>query len=140
LRELDRTREAFEELTKRIDDQWISEWKKLEQDAMENRGEQLRIYDITTPKGLLLTVIQCLVTETYDSNRTELRRNPVRDVPTRTSSRRSLRDVKPFGDWFGPRGFPVSHSLNSTLKGLPMNIVQSILNHSQQVIEKSICF
>ena len=43
---------AAEELTKSVDnDQWISEWKKLEEVARTKRGNALMIYNVSYTPG-----------------------------------------------------------------------------------------
>lgn len=49
---LEAVRVAFEDLTNAIDDpSWIKEWKKLEAQAQEERGEALLIYNVSSIKG-----------------------------------------------------------------------------------------
>lgn len=46
---------AVEELTKSIgNSSWISEWKKLEEIARRNRGEDLMIYNVSHSPGMSL--------------------------------------------------------------------------------------
>jgi hypothetical protein len=42
---------ALDELTDRISDDWITEWKKLEEKAMRERGDALKIYDVAETRG-----------------------------------------------------------------------------------------
>jgi|HubBroStandDraft_1064217.scaffolds.fasta_scaffold11432_7 hypothetical protein len=42
---------ALDELTDRISDEWIAEWKELEAKAMQERGDALKIYDIAETQG-----------------------------------------------------------------------------------------
>jgi hypothetical protein len=56
LQDLKVTKLAFEEMNDRIDDGWLSEWKQLEKDAMEKRGELLRIYDVADNNGMRFTI------------------------------------------------------------------------------------
>ena len=42
---------AVEDLTKSIDDHWISEWKELEEVARIKRGEELMIYNVSHAPG-----------------------------------------------------------------------------------------
>jgi hypothetical protein len=42
---------AYQELTARLDTNWIDEWMKQESNAMRNRGEALQIYNVSSPKG-----------------------------------------------------------------------------------------
>jgi len=44
------TKPAFEQLTDCLDASWVQEWTKQERVAMENRGEDLKIYDIASEK------------------------------------------------------------------------------------------
>lgn len=47
---------AVEELTKSIgNNQWISEWKRLEEIAKRRRGEALMIYNVSHTPGLFST-------------------------------------------------------------------------------------
>lgn len=43
---------AVDDLTDRISEEWIVEWTALEEKAMEQRGEFLRIYDVAETKGM----------------------------------------------------------------------------------------
>jgi len=54
LHEREETKLVLEELTDRISEEWVSEWKTLEECAMAERGEHLRIYDVELVKGLYL--------------------------------------------------------------------------------------
>ncbi len=42
---------AFEELSARLKIEWVQQWKVQEMQAMEERGECLRIYDVTLPNS-----------------------------------------------------------------------------------------
>lgn len=49
---------AVDELTKSIgNSSWISEWKKLEEVARKNRGENLMIYNVSHSPGVSLISI-----------------------------------------------------------------------------------
>ena len=54
MQEQQATMAAVDELTDRLDEDWLPEWKKLEDKAMEERGEALRIFDVTDVKGKCL--------------------------------------------------------------------------------------
>jgi hypothetical protein len=44
------TKPAFEQLTDCLDPTWIQEWTRQERVAMENRGEDLKVYDVASEK------------------------------------------------------------------------------------------
>lgn len=44
-------KQALDELTDRISHDWIAEWRKLEERAMQERGDALKIYDIAETHG-----------------------------------------------------------------------------------------
>ena len=46
---------AFEELSDRLKPEWMREWRQQEKCAVEERGENLRIYDVTLPNGRCFT-------------------------------------------------------------------------------------
>ena len=49
---------AVEELTKSIgNSHWISEWKKLEENARTERGEALMIYNVSDTPGVFLILV-----------------------------------------------------------------------------------
>ena len=45
------TETAYEDLTDRLDKAWIDKWTRQERIAMENRGEDLKIYMVTSEKS-----------------------------------------------------------------------------------------
>lgn len=45
------TETAYEDLTDRLDKAWIDKWTRQEQIAMENRGEDLKIYMVASEKS-----------------------------------------------------------------------------------------
>jgi hypothetical protein len=50
-----KTKVAFEELSDRLNEEWLEEWGQEEKCAMDERGESLRIYDVTLKNGEFLT-------------------------------------------------------------------------------------
>lgn len=48
------TETAYEDLTDRLDKAWIDKWTRQERIAMENRGEDLKIYMVTSEKSKIL--------------------------------------------------------------------------------------
>lgn len=50
------TNQAFEELSKHVSDKRQKEWSKLEQNALEKRGDTLSIYDVNVIEGQLDSV------------------------------------------------------------------------------------
>ena len=52
LQQQEETKSALDELTARISNAWVSEWRQLEGRAMSERGTWLRIYDVADTKGL----------------------------------------------------------------------------------------
>ena len=50
-------RSALDELTDRISEEWIEEWKELEERAMQERGDALKIYDIAETQGMLFILL-----------------------------------------------------------------------------------
>ena len=53
------TKSALDELTARISNAWVSEWKQLEERAMNERGNLLRIYDVANTKGEPCPMLLC---------------------------------------------------------------------------------
>ena len=51
---------SYEELTERLDRSWIDEWTEQEKVAMQNRGDALKIYVVSSEKGWPLLI--CLNT------------------------------------------------------------------------------
>lgn len=45
------TETAYEDLTDRLDKAWIDKWTRQERIAMENRGEDLKIYMVASEKS-----------------------------------------------------------------------------------------
>lgn len=45
------TRAAYRELTERLDENLIEEWTRLEAIAMQNRGDDLKIYQVSLERG-----------------------------------------------------------------------------------------
>lgn len=45
------TETAYEDLTNRLDKAWIDKWTRQERIAMENRGEDLKIYMVASEKS-----------------------------------------------------------------------------------------
>jgi hypothetical protein len=45
------TETAYEELTDRLDNDWIEKWTRQEREAMQNRGEDLKIYVVASEKS-----------------------------------------------------------------------------------------
>lgn len=45
------TEMAYEDLTDRLDKAWIDKWTRQERIAMENRGEDLKIYMVASEKS-----------------------------------------------------------------------------------------
>ena len=45
------TETAYEDLTDRLDKAWIDKWTRQEWIAMENRGEDLKIYMVASEKS-----------------------------------------------------------------------------------------
>lgn len=45
------TETAYEDLTDRLDKAWIDKWTRQERIAMENRGEDLKIYMVASDKS-----------------------------------------------------------------------------------------
>lgn len=45
------TKLALHGLTERLDEDWINTWKAAEAEAIEHRGEKLRIYDVQLENG-----------------------------------------------------------------------------------------
>ena len=43
---------ALDELTERISEEWIAEWTELEAKAIEERGDSLKVYDIAETQGM----------------------------------------------------------------------------------------
>ena len=48
------TQTTYEELTNRLDKSWIEKWTKQERIAMQNRGENLKIYAVSSEKSKVL--------------------------------------------------------------------------------------
>jgi hypothetical protein len=44
---------ALDELTDRLSDEWIAEWTELEELAMNERGDMLKVYDVAETHGKL---------------------------------------------------------------------------------------
>jgi hypothetical protein len=47
------TSAAYQDLTSRLDDAWIADWTAQEQNAMEERGDALKIYVISSENGIV---------------------------------------------------------------------------------------
>lgn len=44
-------KDALDELSDRLSDEWIAEWKELEESAIDERGDILRMYDVDETHG-----------------------------------------------------------------------------------------
>jgi hypothetical protein len=49
--ERENMKNALDELTDRLSDEWIAEWKELEALAIDERGDILRMYDVDETHG-----------------------------------------------------------------------------------------
>jgi hypothetical protein len=67
----DESKAAFEDLDAKIDETSLWAWREEEQEAMENRGESLRIYEVQIEKGLIC--ISCFLV----SSLIEVRFSPI---------------------------------------------------------------
>lgn len=45
------TKASYEELTERLEPSWIEDWTEQERVAMQNRGDALKIYVVSSDKG-----------------------------------------------------------------------------------------
>lgn len=45
------TKASYEELTGRLEQSWIEQWTEQERVAMQNRGDALKIYVVSSDKG-----------------------------------------------------------------------------------------
>ena len=49
--DLEKTEQAFRQLSETIDNTWILQWSRDEEKAMRERGKALEIYDVSLSKG-----------------------------------------------------------------------------------------
>lgn len=62
---LEETRETFQGLTASLSEENISRWKGLAEDAMANRGDALKIYQVQQAKGFSLYLISLILMLTF---------------------------------------------------------------------------
>jgi len=48
---VEETRKAYDGLTNRLDSDWITDWTALEERALVEGGESLKIYQVSLEKG-----------------------------------------------------------------------------------------
>ena len=49
---LHHTKLAFDELSARLNPEWLKRWEELEAKAVKERGSLLQIYDVSLPNGM----------------------------------------------------------------------------------------
>jgi hypothetical protein len=47
------TKLALDDLTERLEEEWILEWRQLEKIAADERGDALKLYDVGDEAGML---------------------------------------------------------------------------------------
>ena len=54
------TEATYRELTSCLDSAWIDEWTQLENIAMQNRGDDLKIYQVSLERGISFLAMLCI--------------------------------------------------------------------------------